>query len=256
MPLDEKTGVYFEMHGDGPVPLMLGFPVFASMGEILGEPADAVRTGFLNALGDRYSVLLLDYPSIGKSVDIAPGDLTVDRVCCDYLAVADAAGFDRFAYWGYSWGGAVGLQLAARSDRLTALAMGGWPPLGGQYRDMLSASLEQVDDPPSEVQVVLRSPAQYAQWVAFYRSVQDYSEAEPAAALSIPRLAYAGEHGDTKAGSFAIRNAGILRERRAELESMGWRVALIADATHEDGLNPAKVTPVVKAFLDEHLSSG
>ena len=34
------------------------------------------------------------------------------------LGVADAAGLSRFAFWGYSWGGNVGLQLASRTDRL------------------------------------------------------------------------------------------------------------------------------------------
>ncbi|MFO0444000.1 MAG: alpha/beta fold hydrolase, partial [Betaproteobacteria bacterium] len=59
-------------------------------------------------------MLLLDYPSIGRSRDIAPEALTADRVCADLLGVADAAGCERFAYWGYSWGGNVGLQLATR----------------------------------------------------------------------------------------------------------------------------------------------
>ncbi|MEM9530976.1 MAG: alpha/beta hydrolase [Pseudomonadota bacterium] len=253
MPLDRDSGIYYEVFGDAGPSLLLGFPIFASMGDILGAAATATQKGFLAGLTDRYRVLLLDYPSIGQSRDTDPTQLTVDRVCADLLAVADAAGFRRFAYWGYSWGACVGYQLALRTNRLTALVMGGWPPLGGQYEDMLKASEEQVDDPPPEVQVVLRSPAQYAQWVAFYASLQTFDDAPAAREVSIPRLAYAGANGDTTAGSFPIRNASILEHKKAELENLGWQVALIADATHEDGLNPAKILPAVQPFLEQHV---
>ena len=49
-------------------------------------------------------------------------------------------GRDRFAYYGYSWLALAGLQLAIRTDRLTALAMGGFPPLGGPYAAMLTVT--------------------------------------------------------------------------------------------------------------------
>jgi pimeloyl-ACP methyl ester carboxylesterase len=137
-----------------------------------------VLDGYLDRLSDRYRVLRVDYPSIGGSRDIAPEALTADRVCADLLAVASAAGFDRFAYWGYSWGAAVGLQLAARTDRLTALVLGGWPPLGAPYDGILQATrLKQPDPEPSSLKV-LRSKAQYRQWETFYVSLQGWPEAE------------------------------------------------------------------------------
>ena len=63
-----------------------------------------------------------------------PGTLTAAGAAADLLAVADAAGAARFAYYGYSWLALAGLQFAIRTDRLSALAMGGFPPLGGPYR--------------------------------------------------------------------------------------------------------------------------
>ena len=69
-----------------------------------------------------------------------PTTLTAAAVAADLLAIADAAGADRFAYYGYSWLALAGLQLALRTDRLTALAMGGYPPLGGPYAAMLSVT--------------------------------------------------------------------------------------------------------------------
>ena len=253
MPRDTTSGVYFEIHGTG-VPLLLGFPVMASHSLIFGEAAGAVREQFLQLLTDRYQVLLLDYPSIGRSADIPPPELTADRVCADILAVADAAGFRRFAYWGYSWGAAAGLQLAARTDRLSALAIGAWPPLGAQYADILAAVEEQMDDPPEDVQVVLRSPGQYAQWRSFYRSIAGWREAEAARMLKIPRLAFAGAEGNVHAGSKLMLNATTLRDRRLELESLGWQVELIPGKNHVVGLEPEAVVPVVRRFLDPLFS--
>jgi pimeloyl-ACP methyl ester carboxylesterase len=65
--------------------------------------------------------------------------LTPESVASDLLAIADASGADRFAYYGYSWLALAGLQLALRTDRLWALAMGGYPPLDGPYRAMPDA---------------------------------------------------------------------------------------------------------------------
>lgn len=253
MPLDSTTGVYYEVHGNEGPPLVLGFPIFASMADILGSEAKAIRDGFLAGLTDRYRVLLLDYPSIGRSEELPPSKLSVERVCHDLLAVADEAGFERFSYWGYSWGGCVGYQLAVRTERVSALAMGGWPPLGGQYDAMLAASREQKDNPPPEAQVVLRSPAQYAQWETFYASLQLFDDDNASKSLSIPRLAYAGADGDTTAGSYTIQNASILRDKQAELEARGWQVQLIEGAAHEDGLNPSKILPIVRPFLDRYV---
>lgn len=48
-----------------------------------------------------------------------PETLTAANVAADLLAIADAAGADRFAYYGYSWLALAGFQLALRTDRLT-----------------------------------------------------------------------------------------------------------------------------------------
>ena len=197
MPLDPSTGVFHALHGpaDG-APLLVTLPLMASFTEIFGADLAPVQDGYLAALTDRYRVLLVDYPSIGGSQDIAPSELTADRVCADLLGVASAAGFDRFAYAGYSWSAAVGLQLAHRTDRLTALALGGWPPLGGPYAQILAAARRKLPNPEPSSLKILRSAAQYAQWISYYESMLDWSEAESVAALRIPRLIYFGADGD------------------------------------------------------------
>lgn len=245
-------GVHYEVHGDG-VPLFLGFPVMASHEAIFGGAAGGVREGFLARLTDRYRVLLVDYPSIGASDTIPPGELTIDRVCDDMLAVADAAGFDRFAWWGATFGAVAGLALAARSSRVSALVSAGWPPLGVPYDGMVRGALEYGDVPPPHARVILRSPAQYAQWTTFYGSLPPSWEAAVNARLTCPRAVIYGANAESSVGSTPLPIATTLRERRAGLESLGWRVVEVADADAGLVLDPAALVPTARAFLDSVL---
>lgn len=241
--------IHIAVHGDGE-PLLLGFPLMASHAEVFGEAAGEVLRGYLDRLTDRYRVLLLDYPSIGRSGSIPPDELTADRVCADLLRAADMAGFDRFAYWAHSWGGAVGLQLAARTERLTALVCSGWPPLGGPYPEVLEGARRQVADPPAYAMAVLRDAGQYAQWVTFYESIATWPEAQAVARIRCPRLAIAGSRGDSDAGGVDIPIVSRTRAHRAELEALGWVVREISDRDHGVCLEPEVVVPAVREFLD------
>jgi len=251
MPLDPASGVFYEVQGQG-TPLLIGLPLMASFTQLFGNELRPVLDGYLDRLSDRYRVLRVDYPSIGGSRDIAPEDLTAERVCHDLLAVADAAGFDRFAYWGYSWGAAAGLQLADRTDRLTALVLGGWPPLGAPYADILQATrLKQPEPEPSSMKV-LRSKAQYRQWETFYTSLNGWPEAESVARIACPKMLYFGGDGDLVEAGIPVRIASIIREHRATLEAQGWVVHELPSQGHGVCMVPELVVPPVRAFLD-HL---
>ena len=56
----------------------------------------------------------MDYPPTGDDAKAVVDSFTPDPVCGDVLAAADATGANRFAWYGYSWSGVLGLQLAAR----------------------------------------------------------------------------------------------------------------------------------------------
>jgi len=254
MPLDPATGVYFEVHGPSTgQPLMITLPLMASFGEIFGDELAPVLTGYLDRLTDRYRVLLVDYPSIGRSRDIAPAELTAERVCADLLVVARFAGFDRFAYWGYSWGGNVGLQLATRSDRLTALVVGGWPALGGPYAELLQAAQRKLPNPEPSSLKVLRSPAQYAQWIHYGQSIERWPEREAVSRITCPRLNVFGSDGDLVEAGIPVPIATRIRSHRAELEAMGWQVHEISGHGHALCMQPDVAVPPVRAFLDEVL---
>jgi pimeloyl-ACP methyl ester carboxylesterase len=252
MPLDPDTGVFFALHGPSAGrPLLVTLPLMASFGEIFGDALAPVLHGYLDRLTDRYRVLLVDYPGIGRSRDIAPEALTADRVCADLLGVARAAGFDRFAYWGYSWGGNVGLQLATRTDRLDALVVGGWPALGAPYEALLAAARRKLPAPEPSSLVVLRSPAQYAQWIHYGESIAGWPERAAVARIACPRLNLFGGDGDLVEAGIPVPIASSIRAHRAELEALGWRVHEIVGQGHGLCLQPEVAVPPVRAFLDE-----
>ncbi len=94
----------------------------------------------IKGLGDVFRVVAFDYE--GQCLRLPkPDTLTPANAVSDLLAVADAAGADRFAYYGYSWLALIGLQLAIRTNRLSALIMGGFPPLDGPYAAMLRVTM-------------------------------------------------------------------------------------------------------------------
>ena len=255
MPLDPRTGVHWSLHGSGR-PLLIGLPLMASHTAIFGAEAEPVLRGYLDRLTDRYAVLLVDYPSIGGSRDIAPEDLTADRVAADLLGVAGAAGFDRFAYWGYSWGGAVGLQLAHRTDRLSALVVGGWPPLGAPCDALLAATRRKQAAPEPSSMKVLRSVDQYRQWETFYASLAGWDEAASVARIACPKLVLFGSEGDLVEAGIPVSIASTIRSRRHELEAQGWQVVEIAGEGHGVTAKPELVVPPVRRFLDAVLQGG
>jgi pimeloyl-ACP methyl ester carboxylesterase len=174
--------------------------------------------------------------------------------CTSLRLMASAAGFDRFAYWGYSWGAAVGLQLAARTDRLTALVMGGWPPLGAPYAGILQATrLKQTNPEPSSMKV-LRTKDQYRQWETWYTSMQGWPEAASVQRIACPKMVYFGGEGDLVEAGIPIRIASIILEHRDELLGQGWTVQEIAGQGHGVCMAPDLVVPPVRAFLDKVFS--
>ena len=102
-----------------------------------GDPD--VGPTLIDGLASRYRVIAADYEG-HRMANPAPDTLTPDALAADVLAIADAAGAGTFAWYGYSWLALTGLQVALRTDRLWALAMGGYPPLDGPYAAMLDVT--------------------------------------------------------------------------------------------------------------------
>ena len=178
------------------------------------------------------------------------GDLHADTVASDYLAVADAAGVDRFVALGYSWSANAALQVASRTDRCAGVAIGGWPPLPGPYDELLRllqttiAELEP-DDPSRAFQQMIAN---------YYESIVGHWDEEAAVgALTGPRISFFGENDDgVPELGLPVPLAELTRSRRGDLERLGWTVVEIPGHDHMTvAVDSALVVATVTAALGE-----
>jgi pimeloyl-ACP methyl ester carboxylesterase len=260
--LHDGSTVEIEVHGDGPAVLL---PV--NPRPVEGEKAEELRMygadpalgyNLINGLSDAFRVVAFDYE--GNVLGIPkPDTLTPDNVVRDLLAVADAAGVDRFAYYGYSWLGMVGLQVAVRTDRLWALAVGGYPPLDGPYAEMLritTAAYEMAEGQPSpddEWSAAGLSKDSTKQFVTLYHGLQDFDDRAAQAQITCPRLCLVGsadamDYGKNW-GGIHMDLAGPIIRHRAELEALGWDVVVFDGLDHMGAMQAAQVVPVLRPWL-------
>lgn len=237
------AAVRHESYGRGPA-LFLGSPIGASNNRPGGDSLAALRQGYLDRLTDRYQVIVMDYPPTGADAAAAVASFDPDRVCADILAVADAAGIDRFAWYGYSWGGVVGLQLAARTNRLSALICGGWPPIGASYRDMAAVAqrlAEQVRVADAQIMAT------------FYRALVEWRDEEAVSKFTCPRMTVVGRDDSITTAGYTARIGPLVVERQTDLERMGWKVHVVDGFKHELFTRPDVVVPLMRTFLDPVL---
>jgi len=283
--LHDDSTIAVEVHGRGPVVLLpvnprpVEGPQAEEMRRWGGDPA--LGRTLIDGLSDVFRVVAFDYE--GHLLQVPkPDTLTPANVVGDLLAVADAAGADRFAYYGYSWLAAAGLQLGIRSDRVAALAMGGFPPLDGPYGPMLQvtvathemavansaspppsaataspASEEPSDEPAgepdwSQVEMSL-TEAQTRQFVTLYQALQGFDDRAAQARLSCPRLCVIGSADeityDERWGGVQVSLAGPVIGRRAELEALGWEVRVLEGLDHMQAMRAARVLPILRPWL-------
>ena len=218
-------------------------------------------------LRDAFRVIAADLEG-HRMAHPAAETLTPEALTQDLLAIADAAGADRFAYAGYSWLALCGLQLAIRTDRLWALVMGGFPPVDGPYREMLAVTraahafslaprpttpIAEVEPGDWDSAAVQTDPAQTRQFVTLYEALQNFDDARAARGLTIPRLAYAGADDEIVYGpdwgDVTVRIAPPLREHQAELEADGWTVRVLDGRDHISAMHSDAVLPLLTPWL-------
>jgi pimeloyl-ACP methyl ester carboxylesterase len=278
--LHDGSPIAVEVQGRGPTVLLAvnPQPVEGPQAEELrrwGTDPALGRT-LVDGLSDAFQVVAFDYEGHVLNTP-KPDTLTPDRVAADLLAVAAAAGADRFAYYGYSWLALCGLQLAVRTDRLTALVMGGYPPLDGPYEPMLRVTKATHDlavantasppaqppaaDPEAEpdwstVEVTL-TEAQTRQFVTLYQALQGFDDRAAQARLTCPRLCFAGSADeisyDQRWGGVRVSMADPLIARRAELEALGWDVTVLEGLDHIQAMQTAQVLPILRPWLTSKL---
>jgi glutaredoxin-related protein len=236
-----------------------------------GDPD--VGPTLVDGLASRFRVVAADYEG-HRMANPAPETLTPDALAADALANADAAGAATFAWYGYSWLALTGLQVALRTDRLWALAMGGYPPLDGPYAGMLAVTRAahalsaaaaaappvQADEPvevtPGDwdsVQV-RTSEAQTGQFVTMYEALAAFDDRAALGELTIPRLAFAGdmdriEYGPAW-GDTIVRIGEPLAANREALEAAGWAVRMLPGLDHMSAMRSDVVLPLLRDWLE------
>jgi aminoacrylate hydrolase len=133
-------GLYFEEHGpaDGP-PLILS-PGLGGSG--------AYWTPNLPALALRHRVILYDHRGTARSDRALPGNLTVEHMVDDVLALMDGLGVERAHFLGHAAGAAVGLAMGFRApERLASLvAVNGWARLDPHFARCFETRLALLRD--------------------------------------------------------------------------------------------------------------
>jgi len=269
-----------EIQGEGPSLLLPvnPHPVEGPQAEaMLSWGADpALGRSLIEGLRDKFRVIAFDYE--GHVLSAAkPDTLTPANIAKDFLSIADAAEAGQFAYYGYSWLALSGMQLAIRTDRLSALVMGGFPPVGGPYEEMLRVTMathgmSRSTHETSAVSVnskasdefdwstveVTMNEAQTQQFVTLYQHLQGFNDRSAQSGILCPRLCFAGaadkiDYGK-RWGDVLVDIAGPLIEKREEIEAFGWDVAVLEGLDHTQAMQAANVLPVLLPWLQSRLT--
>jgi pimeloyl-ACP methyl ester carboxylesterase len=270
--LHDGSTIEIEIHGAGPTLLLPVNPqpvVGPQAEEMRKYGADpALGQSLIKGLSDAFRVVAFDYE--GQCFRRPkPDTLTPANTARDLLAVADAAEADRFAYYGYSWLAMIGLQLAIRTDRLSALIMGGFPPLNGPYEEMLlvttaaykmaSGVEPSVPTEEDEWSGTALSSDQTRQFVTLYQALQGFDDRAAQARITCPRLCFVGsadeiQYGE-RWGNVNVSLAGPVVRGQAQLSDLGWDVRVLDGLDHMQAMQAKQVVPILRSWLATKLGS-
>jgi pimeloyl-ACP methyl ester carboxylesterase len=270
--LHDGSTIEIEVHDAGPTLLL---PVNPQ--PVTGPQAEQMRKygtdpalgqSLIKGLSDAFRVVAFDYE--GQCLRIPkPDTLTPANTANDLLAVADAAGADRFAYYGYSWLAMIGLQLAIRTDRLSALIMGGFPPLNGPYKEMLRVTTAAYEiasgarvtpsADESEWSGVSLSRDQTQQFVTLYQALQEFDDRAAQAQITCPRLCFVGSADEIQYGkswgNVHVSLADPIVRGQAQLSDFGWDVRVLDGLDHIQAMQATQVVPILRSWLASQLGS-
>jgi pimeloyl-ACP methyl ester carboxylesterase len=232
----DGTKIAYDTNGSGPAIMLLH-----GAGQ---TRAEWQRTDYVKRLAPNFTVISVDLRGNGESDKPTKTEAyALDRLMEDLLAVADAAGAQRFHVWGYAYGGIVGRYLAARSDRVRSLAYIG-VPLGaaasGLYKDAIAGfrarwqpviaaqeagKLDRSTISPGDYEALTKGGVKLA--VAWQGALLEYPPMEPAD-FKVPTL-WLVATGDTEAMASVKAYEGKLTGTKVT-------VALVDGPTHSETL--------------------
>ena len=259
----DGSSIYFEVHGSGSEFLFLGpgtaapraMPAAPGQQPPMAEVAEmfaGIKQAYIDTLGSKFRLIFIEYPGSEPKLYT----LTPSAVARDYLAIADAAGARKFAYAGFSWGCVTGLQLALRTDRMTALVCGGFPVMDGIYEDMLTTTRTMAGGPATLYGLQFDSPENGRQFLTYYEGLQSFDDRSIQGALDIPRLNWIGDQDLPTLNGKPLTHMGeLIMRNRPDLEAAGWDVRIIPGKNHLDGGAPDVQAPLIDEWLSKVLQS-
>jgi pimeloyl-ACP methyl ester carboxylesterase len=211
--------------------------------------ATDITMAYIDALSDRYRVIIANWPrGMGGSSPAIGSWNTAENAVDDIHHIADAAGAETFAWWGYSYGGAVGLQLAARSDRVSALVVGGYPPAWQPISDMLMTTRRmkaQLQEQMGEEAGPYLETAEAS--ITFYDSIANIDQDALLASIKCPRMVYHDVDDTISLGGLTHDLSARTRASQEQLEAMGWEVHWMETGQAHMGMSV--VQPNLDAFV-------
>ena len=256
----DGTDLFFDTHGDPTAPAVMMGPYFTATRFIPDgiDYQDPTET-WIAGLQDDYFLVLADYPR-GLGLTKNPQGLatTPELVCDDYSRIADAAGIDQFAWVGYSWGGAIGIQMASRTRRINALVCGGFPPYPAPYARMKAISEGVAAAPPASAGLMGMDALYLLSPVGFYGGLIDWPEAEHVPALTMPCMAFMGDDDRIQGlgADYDTPLTDMLQTAEPKLRNLGWEINWLKGRNHATGIQPDLALPIVRDFLGRAVADG
>lgn len=245
----DGTEIYFETHGDPARPaIFLGPHFYATQSADDGGSTDT----WIERLRHDFFLVVADYPrGLGRTGHPQGLTYTPDIAAQEYGCIADAAGVDQFGWVGYSFGGAMGVQIACRTERVTALAVGGFPPLNAPFQLMIDIASQTVKKPPLLPKFI--DPGVLDSTLGFYRPLVTWPERREISKLTMPRLAFMGDQDGAQESPQSGPLADKLRGVEDELCALGWQIEWLQGQDHASAQRPEVSLPVVHRFFREAL---
>lgn len=243
----DGTRIAYDITGSGPALMLLH-----GAGK---TRVDWHSAGYVERLKEEFTVITVDIRGTGESdflTDI--GDYTIEKICADLNAVADACEIQGFAVWGFSFGGNIARYLGAWSNRVKAIAVIG-VPFGPAVDDAVDQFIDEFIDKYGPLtqeyndgklsgkkrKSVIKGgiPA----WIACFQAMRDWPRIDPGD-IRCPTLLLVGTE-NKNVMDWASSN-------REALEGAGTHVEFIEGLTHQQEFSHIdQIFPTVSSFLRE-----
>jgi pimeloyl-ACP methyl ester carboxylesterase len=254
--------MYYELHGEGGVPLLLLHGGLFDIDQQFGALLPALSVG--------RRVVAADFQGHGRTNDL-DRPLTGDGLTSDVAGLLEHLGLDRVDVWGFSVGGAVALQLAiTRPDLVRKLIVSSVSfrregDRGENTDAVAEMKVEMIAGTPMEAAYLAKSPhpdLEHLQGLLDKLAASDggfreWSD-EDIRSITAPTLMTVGDCDAVKLDHavrfLQLRGGDVNGDFEGVPES---QLAVLPGTTHFSGLSrPALVQEIVLGFLDAAPPTG